>query len=128
VAHPQDMVAQIRSPEEMSYWELMSFVDKAKRRGEDVSKWRAQLDFKIALPFSILIVILLGISISARVGRKGGAVLFGIGLMLCFSYWIISQFSIAFAQNGQLPPLAGAWFGNLLFLAIALPLFRKASQ
>jgi lipopolysaccharide export system permease protein len=128
VARPQDMVAQIRSPEEMSYWELMSFVDKAKRRGEDVSKWRAQLDFKIALPFSILIVILLGISISARVGRKGGAVLFGIGLMLCFSYWIISQFSIAFAQNGQLPPLAGAWFGNLLFLAIALPLFRKASQ
>jgi len=91
----------------MSYWELQSFVEKSRRRGEDVSKWRAQLDFKIALPFSILIVILLGISISARVGRKGGAVLFGIGLMLCFSYWIISQFAIAFAQNGQLPPLVG---------------------
>jgi lipopolysaccharide export system permease protein len=128
MARPQDMVAQIRSPEEMSYWELESFVDKSRRRGEDVSKWRAQLDFKIALPFSILIVILLGISISARVGRKGGAVLFGIGLMLCFSYWIISQFAIAFAQNGQLSPLVGAWFGNLLYLAIALPLFRKASQ
>ncbi len=71
-ARPQDMVAQIRSPEEMSYWELTSFVDKSRRRGEDVSKWRAQLDFKIALPFSILIVILLGISISARVGRKRG--------------------------------------------------------
>ncbi len=127
-ARPQDMVAQIRSPEEMSYWELTSFVDKARRRGEDVSKWRAQLDFKIALPFSILIVILLGISISARVGRKGGAVLFGIGLMLCFSYWIISQFAIAFAQNGQLSPIVGAWFGNWLFLGIALPLFRKASQ
>lgn len=128
LARPQDMVAQIRSPEEMSYWELQSFVDKARRRGEDVSKWRAQLDFKIALPFSICIVILLGISISARAGRKGGAVLFGIGLMLCFSYWIISQFAIAFAQNGQMPALFGAWFGNLLFLAIALPLFRKASQ
>jgi lipopolysaccharide export system permease protein len=125
---PQDMVAQIRSPEEMSYWELAGFVDKSRRRGEDVSKWDAQLDFKIALPFSILIVILLGISISARAGRKGGAVLFGIGLMLCFSYWIISQFAIAFAQNGQLPPLFGAWFGNLLFLAIALPLYRKASR
>jgi|WetSurMetagenome_2_1015567.scaffolds.fasta_scaffold00108_7 lipopolysaccharide export system permease protein len=127
-AAPKDMVAQIRSPEEMSYWELKSFADKARHRGEDVAKWRAQLDFKIALPFSILIVILLGISISARVGRKGGAVLFGIGLMLCFSYWIISQFAIAFAQNGQIPPLFGAWFGNLLFLGIALPLFRKASQ
>jgi lipopolysaccharide export system permease protein len=125
---PQDMVAQIRSPEEMSYWELASYVDKTRRRGEDVSKWRAQLDFKIALPMMNFIVILLGISISARAGRKGGAVLFGIGLLLIFAYWIISQFAIAFAQNGQLPPLVGAWFGNLLFLAIALPLYGRASR
>jgi lipopolysaccharide export system permease protein len=125
---PADMVAQIRSPEEMSYWELASYVDKTRRRGEDVSKWRAQLDFKIALPLMNFIVILLGISISARAGRKGGAVLFGIGLLLIFAYWIISQFAIAFAQNGQLPPLVGAWFGNLLFLAIALPLYGRASK
>jgi lipopolysaccharide export system permease protein len=125
---PQDMVAQIKSPEEMGYWELASYVEKSRRRGEDVSKWRAQLDFKIALPFMNFIVILLGLSISARAGRKGGAVLFGIGLMLCFSFWIVSQFAIAFAQNGQIPALVGAWFGNILFLAIALPLYRKASR
>jgi lipopolysaccharide export system permease protein len=122
------MVAQIHSPEEMSYWELAGYVDKARRRGEDVSKWNAQLDFKIALPMMNFIVILLGISISARAGRKGGAVLFGIGLLLIFAYWIISQFAIAFAQDGQLPPLVGAWFGNLLFLAIALPLYGRASR
>jgi lipopolysaccharide export system permease protein len=126
-ARPQDMVAQIRSPEEMGYWELSSYIDKSRRRGEDVSKWRAQLDFKIALPFMNFIVILLGLSISARAGRKGGAVLFGIGLMLCFSFWIISQFAIAFAQNGQVPALVGAWFGNFLFLAVALPLYQRAS-
>jgi lipopolysaccharide export system permease protein len=125
---PQDMVAQIHSPEEMSYWELAGYVDKSKRRGEDVSKWNAQLDFKIALPMMNFIVILLGISISARAGRRGGAVLFGIGLLLIFAYWIISQFAIAFAQNGQLPPLIGAWFGNLLFLTIALPLYGRASR
>jgi lipopolysaccharide export system permease protein len=125
---PEDMVAQIRSPEEMGYLELASFVDKSRHRGEDVSKYTAQLDFKIALPFMNFIVILLGISISARAGRKGGAVLFGIGLLLTFSYWIISQFAIAFAQNGQLPSLVGAWFGNALFLLIALVLYRKAAR
>ncbi|HUI91191.1 MAG TPA: LptF/LptG family permease [Chitinivibrionales bacterium] len=125
---PEDMVAQIRSPEEMGYWELASYINKSRRRGEDVSKWRAQLDFKIALPFMNFIVILLGLSISARAGRKGGAVLFGIGLMLCFSFWIISQFAISFAQNGQIPALVGAWFGNILFLAVALPLYQRASR
>jgi lipopolysaccharide export system permease protein len=125
---PQDMVAQIKSPEEMGYWELASYVDKSKRRGEDISKWRAQLDFKIALPFMNFIVILLGLSISARAGRKGGALLFGIGLMLSFSFWIISQFAIAFAQNGRLHPLIGAWLGNILFLLISIPLYLRASK
>jgi lipopolysaccharide export system permease protein len=127
-ARPSDMVAQIKSPEEMSYWELRGFVDKARRRGEDVSKFTAQLYFKLALPMMNFIVILLGISISARAGRKGGAVLFGIGLLLTFSYWIISQFSLAFAQNGQIPPLVGAWLGNSLFLVIALFLYTRASR
>jgi lipopolysaccharide export system permease protein len=125
---PSDMVAQIKSPEEMSYWELRSFVDKTRRRGEDVSKYTAQLYFKLALPVMNFIVILLGISISARAGRKGGAVLFGIGLLLTFAYWIISQFGLAFAQNGQIPPIVGAWFGNSLFLIIALYLYTKASR
>jgi len=125
---PVDMAAQIRSPEEMGYGELRSFVDKTRRRGEDVSKYTAQLYSKLALPVMNFIVILLGISISARAGRKGGAVLFGIGLLLTFSYWIISQFGLAFAQNGQIPPLVGAWFGNTLFLLIALLLYAKASK
>ena len=127
-ASPSDMVVQIKSPEEMSYWELRSFVDKTRRRGEDVSKYSAQLYFKLALPVMNFIVVLLGISISARAGRKGGAVLFGIGLLLTFSYWIISQFGLAFAQNGQIPALVGAWFGNTLFLIIAVYLYAKASR
>jgi lipopolysaccharide export system permease protein len=125
---PADMAAVIKSPEEMSYWELRGFVDKTRRRGENVARYRAQLNFKLALPVMNFIVILLGISISARAGRKGGAVLFGIGLLLTFSYWIISQFSLAFAQNGQIPPMIGAWFGNSLFLIIALFLYTKASR
>ena len=125
---PSDMVVEIKSPEEMSYWELNNFVEKTRRRGEDVSKYKAQLYFKLALPVMNFIVILLGISISARAGRKGGAVLFGIGLLLTFSYWIISQFGLVFAENGQISPIIGAWFGNSLFLMIALFLYMRASK
>ena len=74
------------------------------------------------------IVILLGIAITARAGRKGSAVFFGIGLGLAFSYWLLSRFAIVFAQNGYLPTFVGAWMGNALFLIIGLLLFRKASR
>ena len=73
------------------------------------------------------IVILIGISMTARAGRKGSAALFGIGIMMTF-VWSISQFAIVFAQNGHLPVLAGAWIGNVIFFILGLFLYRKASQ
>jgi lipopolysaccharide export system permease protein len=87
-----------------------------------------ELEFKIALPFMNFIVILLGIAITARAGRKGSAVFFGIGLGLAFTYWLLARFSIVFAQNGYLPTTLGAWLGNGLFLIIGLFLYRKASR
>lgn len=125
-ATPLGMVARIKSIEEMSYWELKGFIAAASRRGEKVSRYMGELDFKVALPFMNFIVILLGIAITARAGRKGAAMLFGIGLGLMFAFWIISRFAIVFAQNGHLPPLVGAWLGNSIFLVIGLVLYRKA--
>jgi lipopolysaccharide export system permease protein len=125
---PVQMVARIKSIDEMSYWELKAFMEASKKRGENVQKYNGDLEFKIALPLMNFIVILLGISITARAGRKGGAMLFGIGLAMCLSYWIISRFAIAFAQNGHYPTIVGAWFGNILFLLIGLILYRKAAQ
>ncbi|MBN1759598.1 MAG: LptF/LptG family permease [Chitinispirillaceae bacterium] len=127
-SQPVDMVARIKSKEEMSYWELRGFIDAARRRGEKVQKYMGELEFKVALPFMNFIVILLGIAITARAGRKGGAVLFGIGLALMFSFWIISRLAIVFAQNGHFSTLLGAWIGNILFLFIGLVLYRKAMR
>jgi len=125
-ATPIEMVARIKVKEELSYWELKGFIDAARKRGEKVQKYMGELDFKVALPFMNFIVILLGIAITARTGRRGGAVLFGIGLLLMFSYWIISRLAIVFAQNGHFPTLLGAWIGNIIFFLIGLVLFRKA--
>jgi len=127
-ASPEEMVVRIKSKEEMSYWELKSFIDKVRKRGEKVSQYTAELYFKIALPVMNFIVILLGISIAARMKKKGGAVFLGVGLFMTFAYWIIARFALAFAQNDQLPPIIGAWFGNILFFIIGLILFRKASH
>jgi len=125
---PSTMVARIKVKEEMSYWELASFIETAKRRGENVDKYAAELDFKLAFPFMNFIVILLGVAITARTGRKGNPVLFGIGLLITFSYWLISRFSLVFAQNGHIPNLVAAWFSNGVFLLLGLFLYRKASR
>jgi lipopolysaccharide export system permease protein len=125
---PLDLVKRVRSKESMSYWELASHIEAAKRRGEKVDRFMAELQFKIAFPFMNFIVILFGLSLAARTGRRGGAALFGVGLMLSFLFWILSRFLLVFAQNGLLPTLAGAWLANIIFLVLGLALYRKAAH
>ena len=125
---PEEMVVRIKSPEEMSYWELNDFIEKSRRQGENVQQYLADLHFKIAYPFMNFIVILLGISITARTGRSGGAVLFGIGLLLVFSYWIFSQFTLTLGKNDHLSPMTGAWLGNVVFLFLGAALYRKVDR
>lgn len=127
-AEPTEMVARIKDKAEMSYWELKKFMDAAKKRGEKVEKFQGELEFKIALPFMNFIVILLGVAITARTGKKGGAVLFGTGLAMVITYWLLSRFAIVFAQNGHMPTLLGAWIGNIIFFLIGLILYRKAAR
>lgn len=127
-ANPTEMVARIKGVESMSYWELKTALAKAQKRGENVSKYEADMHFKVALPFMNFIVMLLGLSITARSGRKEGTVNFGIGLALVFTYWIFSEFILALGKNGTLDPLTAAWTGNVLFLIIGFFLYQRASQ
>ncbi len=127
-ATPVQMVAKIKNKEEMSYWELKRFMEAARKRGENVQKYMGELDFKIALPFMNFIVILLGVAITARTGKKGGAVFFGIGLAMCLIYWIISRIAIVIAQNGHMPTLFGAWIGNIIFFLIGIILYARATR
>ena len=125
---PVEMVAQVNMPSEMGYFELRTIIERAKKRGENTAKFSAELAFKLAFPLMNFIVILIGISIPARAGRSGGAVLFGLGLLIVFLYWVLSRFALAFSQNGHLPTLVGAWLGNALFFLLGLWLYRRAAQ
>ncbi len=124
---PEEMTARIKSVDAMSYWELKNLLEKARMRGEKISKYEADLHFKIALPFMNFVVILVGLSITARGGRKGGTVSFGVGLGLVFTYWIMSQFILALGKNETLEPWLAAWACNIFFFLIGLYLYRRTS-
>jgi lipopolysaccharide export system permease protein len=127
-AVPADLVKRVKSKETMSYWELSSHIEAARHRGEKADKFMAELQFKVALPFMNFIVILFGLSLASRAGRRGGTALLGVGLLLSFLYWILSRFALVFAQNGYLPTLVGAWVGNVIFFIVGLVLYKKAAH
>ena len=74
------------------------------------------------------ILTLIGVSLSSRKVRGGTGLHIGIGTGLCFSYILFSRFFEEFAKSGTMPAGLAVWTPNLIYLAIAVYLYRKAPK
>lgn len=82
----------------------------------------------LAFPAATLIFGVLGVPIgimSKRSGRLGG---FAIGVGIVVLYYILNVLGEYFVTTLVLPPWAGAWFPNILFLFLAAVLFLRVSR
>ena len=125
---PLDMLKPIRKVEQMSYTELQKRIKNAKLRGEKTQKYLADSNFKFSLPLMNVVVVLVGVAVTARSTKRGGAVHFGAGLMFVFIYWVIAQFLITLGRNESVDPIVAAWSATIIFLLAGFYLYTKASK
>ncbi len=125
---PAAFMVTKKFPDDMNFFELRNYIDQVRRGGGDARQYQADLHFKLAYPLINLIVVLLGVSLTTRVGRRGLARVFGVGLVTCFSYYVLAKLGLAMGHSGTLPPLVAAWAGNLLFTGLGLLLFFKVAR
>jgi lipopolysaccharide export system permease protein len=125
---PADMVKTIRKIEQMSWRELQKRMENAKQRGEKTQKYLADSNFKFSLPLMNLIVVLVGVAVTARSTKRSGAVHFGAGLGFVFVYWGIAQFLIVLGRNESINPLIAAWSATALFSILGFFLYTRASR
>ena len=83
---------------------------------------------RYAYPVGTFILTLIGVSLSSRKVRGGTGLHIGIGIALCFSYILFIRFFEEFAKSGTLPPWIAVWIPNVLYLCIAVYLYRKAPK
>ena len=112
----------------MNYFELSRYIDEQKMRG--VKSHAAVLEQynRTSIPFSVFILTLIGVSLSSRKVRGGIGLQIGAGIALSFTYILLLRFSEVFIQVGVATPPTAAWLPNLLFLIIALLLYRTAPK
>jgi len=117
---PNELLLLQKKPEEMSYSELIHFIDDQRSIGADIKKWLVDRHLKLSMPFASFIVILLGAPLASRKRRGGVGFNFGNSLPVSFSYFIIIRTGQVCGHQGHLEPLLAAWLGNLIFLTIGL--------
>jgi len=112
---PESLLELQKKPEEMSFFELKTFIKDMTTIGAEVRKWIVELYLKISYPFANFIIILFGAPIAARKRRSGTAVGIGISLLICFVYFLFIRMGQVMGHQGTLSPWLGAWLGNIIF-------------
>ncbi len=113
----------------MNISELNLFLRQQRAKGSDsLNIIEVERHSRYAFPLSTFILTLIGVSLSSRKVRGGTGLHIGIGVGLCFSYILFNRFFAEFAKSGTIPPGLAVWLPNLIYLCIALYLYRKAPK
>jgi len=125
---PETFIRREKEPEEMSYWQLKRYAKRVSMEGYDNTRYLVDMNFKIAFPFIILIMVLMGTPISLKVEKGGVALAIFIGIGVCFLYLVTLGFTRSLGLSGVLPPTLSAWLANLIFLFLSIYLMMKVAR
>lgn len=100
----------------MGFFELRRYTRKLRQGGFDVTRYLADMQARIALPFSSCVMVLLGMPFAVRSGRSVSTAMgVGQGLAIGFIYFVLNAILISLGHNGLLPALVAAWSANIIF-------------
>jgi len=116
---PAEFSKRTPRADEFNARELAERIRVLKSKGLDPAEYQVDLQFKLAMPLSGVITVLLGVPLALRGSRRGGmAQYLGTGLTACFAYWLTQALTVSAGHADALPPLVAAWAANVLFVLI----------
>lgn len=124
-----DFYRNEKTVETLTIGQLDELIDTQRMRGDDnIIYAQIEKHTRYALPFSALILTIMGVSLSSRKKRGATGWNIGIGIALAFSYILFLRFSQMFVFTGTLPPGIALWLPNVLYALIAAFLYRLAPK
>ena len=117
---PEDFDPDIEySIEAMTTKQLKAFIKEEERRGsENIKYYYVKLYERYAMPFTLIILTLLGVTIASRKVRGGTGLHIAIGLAIGFSYIFVSRLTTILALNTPFPAWLGVWLPNFIYLIV----------
>lgn len=113
-------------PDEMDLFQHLRYIEEKKNAGfSNLGRAIVKFHSKIALPAATLIIIFIGVPLSARKKRSGLALETGISLFIGFIYLGLEKTLSTIGYRNIMDPALAAWLPNLLFLAIGALIYRN---
>jgi lipopolysaccharide export system permease protein len=123
---PSNFLDEIKDPQFLSSVQIHRFLRTHPHLSSDtVARIKVDMHHRLAMPWTCLIVTLMGIPFGAHTGRKGALLGVALSLTLFFVLYILINVGLAFGKKDMIDPWVAAWTPNLLFLGIGLFLVNR---
>ena len=124
---PGDLYKIAQKSEEISFFELSSYIDKIESEGYDATTCRVDFHAKTASPFVCIIMCLIGAGVALK-GKITDSipVKIAMGVGIAFFYWIIYSFCVSLGYGQVLAPPVAAWAANVIFSCSGIYLLARA--
>lgn len=125
---PQEILAEQREPEEMTFAELRGYVSRLAAEGAEVASLAVQLNHKLAVPFATLVFALIGAPLSLRGPRSSSSLGLAFAVLIIICYYLIWHLLAVMGERGVLAPWLSAWLPNIITGAAGVALVVHASR
>jgi lipopolysaccharide export system permease protein len=122
---PADLSSDIRNYDGMTIPELTTHIAKMKFRGSTgVEAYEVEKQIRYAYPFTILVLVFMGVLVSSKKSRGGTGFQIALGFLLSFIFILFFTMTRTFAETGSLPPVMAAWLPNTVFALISAVMYK----
>ncbi len=125
---PEDFAKESPAPEEMTYFELRSYIERLRSSGARVANYLVDLHAKLAFPLINVVVVMIGAAIATRLRMQSAALGFGLSVAISFMYYAFMRTGQALGHNGALPPYLAAWLGDIVFGSVGVFVLYQAQR
>jgi lipopolysaccharide export system permease protein len=126
---PKDLRHDEYIKDKLTTPELNEFIHSEEVRGsEGLNTYKVEKYRRDATPFAVIILTIIGVSVSARKTRGGSGLNLAFGIVMAASYVVMDKFSTVFSTKGDLPPMLAAWLPNIIYTIIAFFIYRRAPK
>lgn len=125
VIHPKEFESDYRKYDGLTLNELTDYIRTLRARGSTgVEVYEVEKYTRYSAPFTIFILVFMGVIVSSRKSRGGTGLQIALGFLLSFVFILFFTLFRTFAEAGSMPPEISVWVPNIIFGFISLAMYK----
>ena len=113
----------------LNFFELNDFIDEERASGSPLlNDHLLEKNRRFSIPFSVIILTLLAVSVSSFKRRGGIGINLAFGISLAFIFIFFDKFFSVLVVKTDLNSILGAWAPNFVFLLITMQIMKIAKK